>query len=228
MQEANIKRKFARRRYKRMFHKKTKIISFVCGAAIIYVTMFSGCAAGVGTNAESATPLPETTILTGSSLLGIETSSELEETEPVSSLQGNLDECAAFRAEIAEETEGDPGYFTHNNKIFNAAEFNDPATDTPDGYFCTSIIRTEGTVDWEALYIPVEFDQYPVLSITNATVSLYIPGGPVICLKGETPGLELEEDEQTEIWWVRSADGMSGIRYSRKANTQCLFIRMKP
>jgi len=194
--EGKVKQLYRERKYRIMFHKKTKAISFICGVAMIYVTVLSGCAAGTD-DTESATPLPETTILTVSSLLGIETSSEPEETEPVSSLQGNLDECAAFRAEIAEKIENDPKYFTHHNKLFSVAEFNDPATDTPDGYFCASITRTEGTADWEALYIPAEFDQYPVLSITYTTVSLYIPDGPVFCLKGETPGLELEEDEQT-------------------------------
>lgn len=190
--------------------KPKSSIIFLWIAVAMIIMIATGCSEPKETDAENATLQPETTVISVSSLLGTEASSKPEQTEEISLIQENLDKSEAFQTEMAKAVKNGPGYFEYNNMVFKIGEITNPATDTLDGYYFTSLTRTGGIENWERLYVPAEFDQYPILYITYTTVSLYIPDGPVICLGEETPGLVLEEDERTgdmagkiDGWYVR-------------------------
>ena len=191
---------------------------FICVAVAILILTVSGCS-------ESDTDV-QTTVTAS---VPEQSPSAPDETDRAP-LQENLDECKAFRARLIEavtntyEPDQSPvsvgdllevgtsvrSYFLlDKEKLFKIIEVTNPATDTLDGYYLISL-KPGGIEDQERIYVLAEFDQYPILYITYATASLYIPDGPVICLEDETPGLMLEEDEQTgdiagtiDEWYIR-------------------------
>ena len=198
-----------------------KTVLCICIAPVILVAMLAGCSAGIEANRQA----PATASVT------VESPSATDETEETT-LQENLDECEAFRArlieavtstyepdqslisvdELLESGASVKNYFLlDEEKLFKIIEMTNPATDTLDGYYFTSLTRTGEIENQERIYVPAESDQYPVLYITYTTASLYIPDGPVICLGEETPGLVLEEDEQTGDM-VGTIDGWD-VRY---------------
>ena len=163
---------------------KWKLIFLICLAAVMLAAMISGCSTGMSTH-EQTPPVawaPE------------------DETEKTSPLENNYNESAAFQADV---TEAINNYKPNPNAniieidskgLFRVSTLNDPETDTLDGY----LLHFMGDADHpEWIYVPAEFDKYPILHITSTTASLYIPDGPVINLGEPTTGLVLEGDEQT-------------------------------
>ena len=157
---------------------------------VCLVLLISGCSKPEGTDTDGQTSATAQVLE--------ESPSVPDETEKTP-LQENLEESRAFQAELTEtikDYESNPNYNiieTNSGVLFRLYERNDPETDTLDGYYLESI--NTGENQW--LYVYYESDKYPVLHITSTTASLYIPDGPVINLGEPTPGLSLEEDEQT-------------------------------
>ena len=182
-------------------YSRQKSIYFFCFMAIIFFAMVTGCSTGTGEDGQTSATTP-----------GLEESPSVPDETEKTPLQENLEESRAFQArlvlavtdneyepdqslisveDLLEEGTSISGYFLlDKEKLFKIVEKNNTATDTLDGYYFISLMRTG---EQERIYVPAGFDQYPMLYITYTTVSLYIPDGPVICLGEDTPGLVLRK-----------------------------------